>query len=362
LHPSTFVVWFFLFYAGAAVVILVLPWALMTLTRRRDSLPILALIGGGLTSLLEPLWDTIGHLRWAPKNPMSFTNFGIHIPALIPPCYSLFMGLEAYWVYTILRRGCRVRHFMLAFAAVALSDAIMEHPGVNLDAYQYYGTQPFMFWPDKWPWYWAFINGASICTIGALIYFVWPRLQRRGWHKLAVLALGPIGMAMAEFTTGFPVFLSINANISSALAWVVGSLTLIFAVVWVRVLASLVTSQEAPDWSFWGLFKIRLLGPRARDRYLASIGAPTGAVSSWGPGEPPLPMQPFAVPGQAAVVAAATNGAATNGGAADGAGADGAAGNGDGARAPTANGAQTDGEVASNGADHAAQTSAGSRS
>ncbi len=50
------------------------------------------------------------------------------------------MGLEAYWVYSIVQRGITVKKFFLMFAAIGASDAIMEHPGVIMGVYEYYGT------------------------------------------------------------------------------------------------------------------------------------------------------------------------------------------------------------------------------
>src|SRR3954447_6585231 len=87
---TDFEAWFFLFWAGALVVGLALPWAIIRLKRHGDWLPILALTAGFITSLGEPMLDLVGHLRWAQNlaGP-AFNNFGIDIPILIPPCYGL---------------------------------------------------------------------------------------------------------------------------------------------------------------------------------------------------------------------------------------------------------------------------------
>src|SRR5437763_16723217 len=86
LHPTSFEGWFFTFWAGALVVLVAIPWALLAFKRRRDWLPLLALGWGFLTSLGEPMLDHVGHLRWADNLPgPAFSNFGLHIPVLIPP-------------------------------------------------------------------------------------------------------------------------------------------------------------------------------------------------------------------------------------------------------------------------------------
>ena len=275
-HPSglvasDFTAWFFLFWAGLLVIVFALPWAIKRLVKFRDTLPLLMLAAGALTSLGEPMLDVVGHLRWSENlHGPAFENFGIPIPLLIPPCYALFMGLEAYWIYKIIQRGIDVRGFFLMFAAVGITDAIMEHPGVIMGAYEYYGTQPFEFY--KFPFYWSFTNGVAVCTIAVLLHFVWPMVKDQGWKKLLVLPLGIIGTTMGEFGVGFPVFLAINADIPTWLQWAIGSLTLVLSVVWIKVLADIVATDKAVPWTFWGLLKSRFMTPTQRERYIQSIG------------------------------------------------------------------------------------------
>lgn len=264
LHPTGFEGWFFTGYAGAVVVLLALPWAISRLLKRRDPLPLLMLGAGAITCLGEPQLDLVSHLRWANNLPgPAFTLFGLHIPALIPPCYMLFMGLESYWIYRVLERGCTKRQFAWMAFFVGLSDAIMETPGLMMHTYEYYGNQPFKF--GNFPFYYAFTNSAAICTIAVLVYFVWPQVKGKGWMMLAILPLGIIGTTMAEFGTGFPVFLALNSDLATWLQWAIGSLTLVLAVAWIRVLAELVAHETVPTFSLWQAFKghLRIGGTRA---------------------------------------------------------------------------------------------------
>lgn len=261
--------WFFTLYAGAAAVALTLPWAIIAFKKHRDSLPILMIIGGFLTSLGEPMLDFVGHLRWAGDLPgPAFSNFGIDIPILIPPCYAAFMGLEAYFVYAMIKRGITVRQFFMVFAVCGISDAIMEHPGLMLNVYEYYGHQPLKFY--EFPFYWSFTNASAIATIGVMVWFLWPRLQP-GWQRLAIIPLGLIGTTMGEFTTGFPVFLSINSGMPTWLQWVIGGGgTVALSLTYARILAELVCKKEkVADWSMGELFRARLMLPRKRERIIA---------------------------------------------------------------------------------------------
>lgn len=275
-HPSPitasdFDAWFFLFWAGLLVVVIALPWAIKRLVKHGDTPPMLMLVAGLGTSLGEPMLDLVGHLRWSENlHGPAFTNFGIPVPLLIPPCYALFMGLEAYWIYQVIQHGINKRAFFMMFAACGISDAIMEHPGVIMGVYEYYGTQPFEFY--KFPFYWSFINGAAICTIAVMLHYVWPLVKDKGIKQLWVIPLGIIGTTAAEFGTGFPVFLAINADIPTWLQWVIGSGSLMLAVAWIKVLGDLVCTENNLRWTFWGLFKARFMTPSRREAYIRSVG------------------------------------------------------------------------------------------
>lgn len=281
-HPSPnvasdFDAWFFLFWAGLLVVVIALPWAIRAAFKQRDYLPLLMLGAGLLTSLGEPMLDLVGHLRWSENlHGPAFTNFGIPVPLLIPPCYALFMGLEAYWIWSVVQRGINMKGIMLMFAACGLSDAIMEHPGVMMGVYEYYGQQPLEFY--KFPFYWSFTNGAAIFTIAVILHHVWPHIKDRGWMRLWVLPIGIIGTTAGEFGTGFPVFLAINADIPTWLQWSIGSLTVPLSIAWVYALGQTVISKDSSiPWTFWGLFKSRFMLPKQREAYIAGIGGAQAA-------------------------------------------------------------------------------------
>ncbi|MBH0776718.1 hypothetical protein [Nocardia bovistercoris] len=313
-HPSPIVAsdfsaWFFLFWAGLLVVVLALPWAIRRLVQFRDTLPILMLGAGLGTSLGEPMLDLVGHLRWS-ENLLgpAFVNFGIPVPVLIPPCYMLFMGLEAYWIWMIIQRGIDVKRFFLMFAAVGISDAVMEHPGVIMGVYEYYGTQPLEFY--KFPFYWSFTNGVAICTIAVLVHYVWPLVKDNGRQQLWIIPLGIIGTTMGEFGSGFPVFLAINADIPTWLQWAIGCLTVPLSLLWIRVLAELVATEKSVEWTFWGLFKSRFMTPKRREQYIRGIGwdetyepkLPTWPLNNWrstSSAAPPALPEPERVPADA---------------------------------------------------------------
>jgi hypothetical protein len=288
-HASNFDAWFFLFWAGLLVVVIALPWCLNQAVRHKSYLPLLTLVAGFFTSLGEPMLDLVGHLRWAENLQNSgYHNFGIAIPLLIPPCYGLFMGLEAYWIWSIIQRGVTVKNFFMIFAAVGVSDAIMEYPGVTMGVYEYYGRQPLEFY--KFPFYWSFTNAAAILTVAVLVHFAWPLVKGQGAKMLLIIPCGIVATTMAEFGTGFPVFLSVNSPAPTWLQWVIGGTgTVVLSLVWCRVLAELVCDKESQlEWTFLGMFKSRFMLPKQREAYIAGITRPKAPVAAPAPDRIPV--------------------------------------------------------------------------
>ncbi|WP_354698900.1 hypothetical protein [Paraconexibacter sp. AEG42_29] len=278
LHPSDFEMWFFLFWAGALVVVIALPWAFMQY-RKGNHMPALCLAGGLACSIQEPMWDHLGHLRWAEALPDAFSNFGLDVPVLIPPCYMLFFGLEVFFIFTMLNRGITRKDLALLFVACGITDAIMEHPGLLMGIYEYYGNggpQPFDF-GNKFPFYWSIVNSAGFMAGGVMCHYLWPKLKGKGWKELIIIAIPPVGMMVGYSFTAWPVFLAINANISVELQWILGGGgCVIGAIGFVYLVAELVCVEESDvEWTLWNLFKARFMLPAQRERFYESGGKTT---------------------------------------------------------------------------------------
>ncbi|SNQ52034.1 hypothetical protein FRACA_90037 [Frankia canadensis] len=50
---------------------------------------------------------------------------------MVPFCYALFMGLEAYWIWSVIQHGTNRRSFFLMFAACDVSDWHHGAPGCD---------------------------------------------------------------------------------------------------------------------------------------------------------------------------------------------------------------------------------------
>jgi len=264
--------WGFFFVAGAAAVLVALPWAIYAGARKGNWIPLLVIGSGFLCSLVEPMLDFLGHLRWARDLPgPAFVNFGIEIPYLIPPCYAAFLGLEAYFCYFMLRKGITVKQCFLVFAVGGLTDAIMETIGLNLNTYEYYGVQPYRFL--EFPYWWGFINGASFFTGGFLLWFLVPRLHgiRRAW----LLLVSPSAMMATYFVCGWPYILATNAAVPAWVKWVAATVMMAFCLVAVRGMAYFAAIPEPNlNWTFARIFFYRVMTPGARQRLEAKMAIP----------------------------------------------------------------------------------------
>jgi hypothetical protein len=276
-----YAIWIFFFVAGAAAVLAALPWSLYAGLRKRNWLPLLIIGSGFVCSLSEPMLDLLGHLRWANNLPTAFTNFGIDVPWLIPPCYAAFYGLEAYFVFYLLRKGITVNQCLMAFAVGGVTDAIMESVGLNLHIYEYYGLQPYTLF--KFPYWWGFINGAAIFTVGFMIWFLVPRLQ--GLKRLWLIGVAPMGMMAAYFTVGWVHILASNSTLPVWTRWVATTVTMALCIGLVRFLGSFAAVPEAThNWNFGCMFIYRVLTPGARQRMDAKMAVrPRSDLASTSP-------------------------------------------------------------------------------
>ncbi|GAY18616.1 hypothetical protein [Mycobacterium sp. shizuoka-1] len=243
----------FFLIAGALVMVLALPWAIRAAVKSRNFIPLIVMASGLICSLLEPMLDLLGHLHWANNLMPAFTNFGITVPLLIPPCYVAFLGLEAYFCYFVIRNGAHASHFVMLLGMGIVTDAVMETAGINLGTYLYYGVQPFSFL--NFPYWWGFINGGSFVTIGAILAYAVPRLK--GAQQLLLLLVAPFGMMVAYFGVGFPHILIHNSTLPTPVRWLGAAVMMAMMVGWMFILHRLVgvpNDRPAPKWTFWRVF------------------------------------------------------------------------------------------------------------
>jgi hypothetical protein len=241
-EASLTVAWAFTALAGGALIAL-LPWAILRLVRQRNSVPLLALLGGGFASLNEPLIDHMVHVAWPTGLPGDWIHvFGLNVPPLIVPCYMVFVGGTGYWAYHRFRQGVGYGQVFAVWSLMCLSDIVLEVPGVQMGAYKYYGQQTFFVF--DFPLHIAWANGTSFLLVGLLLYTLLPRA--RGWERPAVAFFAPVfgfmgGWAVADW----PVWIANNSNVSLTVANVLALGSLVLSVLAVHTMARIVLADQA---------------------------------------------------------------------------------------------------------------------
>jgi len=279
----------FFFIAGAAVVILALPWALRAM-KNGNPIPILVMISGLICSLEEPMLDVLGHLHWANDLTTAFTNFGVPVPALIPLCYVAFLGLMSYFCYFVIRNGAKRKHFVMLLAMGLSLDAVMETIGINLNVYEYYGVQPFTLF--GFPYWWGFINGASFVAVGTILAYAVPRLK--GPQLGFIIFAAPAGMMINYFVFGSVHILAHNANLAEWIRWVAAAIMMAEMVFAMRIYHHFVgvgDDAPAPNWTLPRMFMFPVLPERKRNALFAKMCEEGGV-----PLTEPLPVGILAPP------------------------------------------------------------------
>lgn len=243
----------FFFVAGAAVVLLAVPWAVRAVRKDRNWVPFIVMASGLICALEEAMLDMLGHLHWAPNLLKIYTNFGVTVPMLIPLCYVAFLGLMSYFCYFVIRNGARLPHYFMLLAMGGILDAVMETIGINLGVYKYYGFQPFEIL--NFPYWWAFLNSASFVAVGALLAYGVPRLK--GKRKLLLLMVAPYGMAGTYFTVGWVHLLAHNSGLPHWARFIATTIMMVeacFYMVLLHHLQGVKNDQPALAWTLPRMF------------------------------------------------------------------------------------------------------------
>jgi len=151
---------FWTIWAGGFA-LLVVPWVLYMLVRKRDSVPILLWLGGFIASVNEAMLDHLGHLWW-PTNlpgPVQTAYYDLNIPLLVPLVYPFWVSMMGYIAYRMMVREVTIKKLFLVWLAMCVADVVLEIPGTATQVYMYYGESPFKIF--GFPLWWAWINGTG---------------------------------------------------------------------------------------------------------------------------------------------------------------------------------------------------------
>lgn len=184
---------------GAAVVALVIVGRFCR--RRRVVWPLVVLVGGTATCLLEPLFDHLYGL-WFPTRGQwhLFTTYGVHEPVWLPAAYLVVYGALAVWVVCSLERSPTTSTVWRLYGALVAVAIVAEIGYIKwLGVYNYQGPQPFKVL--GYPLFLGFVNSMSALISGLVLYRLVPRL--RGGEQLALVMIPPLAFGVDAVGTGF---------------------------------------------------------------------------------------------------------------------------------------------------------------
>jgi hypothetical protein len=224
--------------------VIVFAVAVSMLVRRRDPLLLVCFLGGGLAAFFEPVADLLSCLYFPGMDQnTAYETFGRPIPWALVFAYPWYVGGQGYLTYRLFAKGIEAKQVFLLWGAFALSDVLVETPGVLSGFHTYYGHQPFDLW--GFPLWQAAVQSVMPMAAGALVYAVRPRLGS-GWRLLAIIPLIPMADGMVNAGLALPVWTTLGSDLSLAANYVGGTLAVGMSAVGVWVLSVLVGRTPAP--------------------------------------------------------------------------------------------------------------------
>lgn len=218
---------------GLVVMTPIVGYGLYRVVRHRDPVLLLALIGAGLSVIIEPVLSVLVHIWYPDEGGVAylFSTFGRHIPSgYMPLFYMAFMGGFAYLICCLAQKGISSRDLYLLMAGVWVLSIALETFFTAIDVYAYYGYQPLRL--VEYPLWYSPINMVYAAVPAMAMYFTIPVLK--GWKQLLIVPLIPTVYGAGIAATMWPAASALNSEAPHWLIWVacLASMALCVIVVW----------------------------------------------------------------------------------------------------------------------------------
>jgi hypothetical protein len=186
--------------------------------REKSALPLLYLVAGFCTILMEPLVTHMGHALHPLVGQVSlFKSADRAIPWHAALIYSFYFGgVYLFLMPKLVHPNVTSRFIWKSYFVVCALAYLLELVPVQLGLWVYYDRQALWLWHGGMPLWWVFVNVACIYWPMALMKIMRPYLV--GFGQLLVIPLSVMGANMAHFGAGVVFY---NATNSSASDWVV---------------------------------------------------------------------------------------------------------------------------------------------
>lgn len=169
----------------------------------------LLFLAGAGCSLLEPIFDVMGHLYiFGHGSPDLFTLAGRSIPLWAFAAHVVAWVFTGYVGYLLVTRGATVRQYITVAIVMMCGNLLLEGPATHLGLYSYWGSQPIAVF-GTFPLVWAIINMGAGVVAGTVLGLTMPKWLT-GWRILVVPVLVPSIVAGFLYMSGWPFFVLIN--------------------------------------------------------------------------------------------------------------------------------------------------------
>jgi hypothetical protein len=195
--------------------VLIAAWKCL---QQKTALPLLYLVAGFCTILMEPLVTHMGHaLHPFVGQIMLFKTADREIPWHAALIYSFYFGgVYLFLMPKLLHPNVTSRFVWKSYFVICILAYLLEVVPVQLGLWVYYDRQALWFWRGGMPLWWVFVNAACIFWPMALMKIMRPCLVGAG--QLLVIPLSVMGANMAHFGAGVTFY---NAANSAASDWLV---------------------------------------------------------------------------------------------------------------------------------------------
>jgi hypothetical protein len=214
---------------GALVVALV---AIVMGMKRRTAVPLLMVLGGFTSIIMEPVVTFLGHaVHPAEGQIMLFETANRAIPWHIALGYCAGFGIFYLILYGDFMAGkltsAKIWKVCLITAACYF---IGEAYPVSHGLWIYYDYQPMQIWHGTAPLTWNFLNACCMMMSATVIFIALPYLKSLP-SQLLILLLAPVGAYMGHMGAGFPMYNAMNSTLPSWAIEVSGALSIFLALV-----------------------------------------------------------------------------------------------------------------------------------
>ena len=207
--------------------------------KQKTALPLLFLVAGFCTILLEPMVTHMGHA----VHPVigQITLFRVaerSIPWHIAIIYSFYFGGVYMFLYPRLSSGAVTAAFVWkCYWGICAFAYLIEILPVQQGLWIYYDQQALWLWKGGMPLFWTFVNASCIFFPMAIMKLLQSSLI--GIKQLLVIPISVMGANMAHFGAGVPYYSAANSSASPLLIELSGLVSVGLALLVVHICAQI---------------------------------------------------------------------------------------------------------------------------